>query len=210
VGLLWERELLWHVGNRLVQERLLERPHEVLVLTRQALERIARTGDPASVRAGFRAELAALCRNRRLTPPPFLGTPPRESGTSSHESPPAGEHRREEDTLRVLRGRGLSGHRVTGFARKVTDLRDGNTLSRLTNEDVLVLPHETAFHYADWHSVLTIVRGVVSPGRPSHHLTQVARECGVALVGFIPEELQTIPEGATLHVDGKTGVVEIG
>jgi pyruvate,water dikinase len=210
VGLLWERELLWHLGSRLEHESLLSGPHEVLVLTRQALERIAATGDPPSARGVFRRELTAYSRNRRLTPPAFLGTPPPECDTRSDEAPSADGPRTENDALHVFRGRGLSGHRITGRARKVTDLRDGTTLSRITNDDVLVLPHESAFHYADWHSVLTIVRGVVSPGRPSHHLTQVARECGVALVGFIPGDLQTIPEGATLHVDGTTGVVEIG
>ncbi len=80
-------------------------------------------------------------------------------------------------------------------------------LDSLGSNDVLVLPHETAFYYADWHSVLTIIKGVVSPGRPSHHLAQVARECGVPLIGHVTGDLTKIPDGATIQIDGATGTV---
>ena len=80
-------------------------------------------------------------------------------------------------------------------------------LDSLGNNDVLVLPHETAFHYADWHSVLTIIKGVVSPGRPSHHLAQVARECGVPLIGHVTGDLTKIPDGARVRIDGASGAV---
>lgn len=214
VGLLWERELLWHVGSRLVHQRFLDRPHDVLILTRGTMERIAETGDPSSVSAAYREELARFRRYRRLAAPAYLGAPPPDQAETPEAHSVADSHtdeggRADDSGVRILRGRGLSGHRVTGRARKVTDLSDGKTLDSLSHNDVLVLPHETAFHYADWHSVLTIVRGVVSPGRPSHHLTQVARECGVALVGFVKGDLHTIPDGVSVHVDGRAGVVEI-
>jgi phosphohistidine swiveling domain-containing protein len=91
----------------------------------------------------------------------------------------------------------------------VINLLAGSVLESLGPDDILVLPHETAFHYADWHSLLAVVKAVVSPGRPSHHLAQVARECGVPLVGYISGDLEAIPEGATIHVDGSSGRVRV-
>ncbi len=63
--------------------------------------------------------------------------------------------------------------------------------------------------YADWHSLLTMVKAVVATGQPSHHLAQVARECGVPLVGHLEGDLSAIPDGAPLEVDGKTGTVQV-
>ena len=94
-------------------------------------------------------------------------------------------------------------------ARVITHLLDPDVLDFLGSDDVLVLPHETAFHYADWHSVLTIIKGVVSPGRPSHHLAQVARECGVPLIGHVTGDLTKIPDAGTIRIDGATGAVRI-
>ena len=82
-------------------------------------------------------------------------------------------------------------------------------LESLSDDDVLILPYETAFHYADWHSLLTVIKAVVSPGRPSHHLAQVARECGVPLIGHVIGDLNAIPEGAMIRIDGASGMVRV-
>jgi hypothetical protein len=82
-------------------------------------------------------------------------------------------------------------------------------LDMLKPEDVLVLPYEQAFHYADWHSILTLVTAVVSPGQPSHHLAQVARECGVPVIGHVRGDLSVIKDGVRLHIAPRVGIVRI-
>ena len=96
--------------------------------------------------------------------------------------------------------------RVTGRARVVTSM-DADFLDSLSASDVLVLVDEGAFMYADWHSLLTMVAGVASPGRPSHHLAQVARECGVPMVGHITGDITSITDGASIEVDAAAGTV---
>ena len=79
----------------------------------------------------------------------------------------------------------------------MADLADPELLDALGPNEILVLPHEQAFHYADWHSLLTLVKGVVSPGQPSHHLAQVARECGVPVVGHVQGDLNRMQSQST-------------
>ena len=108
-----------------------------------------------------------------------------------------------------LTGIGIGHVTVTGNARKVADLGDASLLDALHPDDILVLPHEYAFHYADWHSLLTLVKGVVSPGRPSHHLAQVARECGVPVIAHVKGDLDKIEDGSRLQLEPRTGTVHI-
>jgi len=178
------------------------------VLKRPDLETIAHTADLRAARETYLARLREYRRNRRLTPPPALGAAraPDEAPAPTPTPEPAGEAGVQAG---VLVGRGFGGGTATGRARKVVDLLAASVLESLGEDDVLVLPHETAFHYADWHSLLTVVMAVVSPGRPSHHLAQVARECGVPLVGYVTGDLDAIPEGATILVDGSSGRVHV-
>lgn len=206
VGLLHERELVWQVGDRLVGEGLLERVEDVLVLERRDLESIARDGVTRAGREVYRERLWDFRRHRRLTPVDALGAAP--PGEETAAAPPT-QGEEVGDDEEGIRGRGFGGGVATGRARKVVDLSDASVLESLGENDVLVLPHETAFHYADWHSLLTVVKAVVSPGRPSHHLARVARECAVPLVGHVTGDLQAIPEGAEIRVDGSSGRVEV-
>lgn len=201
-----ERELIWQVGNRLQREGLLERAEDILVLKRSDLERIAQTGDPQIEREIYRERLHEFRRNRRLTLPLALGVVQQKKKS---KAPPSTHPNETENGDGVLRGRGFGGGMATGRARKVVNLLDPTVLESLGEDDVLVLPHATAFHHADWHSLLTLVKAVVSPGRPSHHLAQVARECGVPLVGHVSGDLDAIPEGATIQVDGSNGLVKM-
>jgi len=206
VGLLHERELVWQVGCRLVREGLFERVEDVLVLERRDLESIARDGVTQAAREVCRERLWDFRRHRRLTPVDALGADP--PGEETAEAPPAQTEEVATDEG-GFQGRGFGGGAATGRARKVEDLSDATVLESLGEDDVLVLPHETAFHYADWHSLLTVVKAVVSPGRPSHHLARVARECAVPLVGHVTGDLEAIPEGAEIRVDGSSGRVEV-
>jgi len=210
-GLLHERELVWQVGSRLRDEGLLERIEDVLVLERRDLEDIARTGVTAGSRETYRERLREERRTRRLTPPSALGEPSDPEGAQEAEpgevSGVVEGGGASRGRGRGLQGRGYGGGAAVGRVRKIRSL-DSGALDSLGGEDVLVLPHKTAFHYADWHSLLTVVRAVVSPGRPSHHLAQVARECGVPLVGHVVGDLDEIREGTEIRVDGSTGRVQ--
>lgn len=203
IGLLQERELLWQLGNRLQQEGLLEQAEDILVLKQTDLETIMRTGNPLMVKKNYENQRYAFRRNWRLKPAPILGL---IQGVRKQNIPRRPEAKTNDD---VFKGRGFGGGQATGKAKNIVNLLDPKVLESLEQHDVLILPHERAFHYADWHSILTIVRAVVSPGRPSHHLAQVARECGVPLVGEITEDLSAIVQGAIIHVDGTNGIVHL-
>jgi rifampicin phosphotransferase len=202
-GLLHERELVWHVGCRLHLEGLLETSEDVLVLERSHLERIARTGDPQSALDDYAEGLRGFRRARRLWAPPFLGAAPERPVADIPAGPPA---KVIDADSAVLAGKGFGSGVAVGQARKVERL-DGPELDSIGPDNVLVVTQEAAFHYADWHSLLTLVKAVVSTGRPSHHLAQVARECGVPLVGHVVGDLAAIPDGVTLRVDGSNGLV---
>ncbi len=96
---------------------------------------------------------------------------------------------------------------VEGRARLVTDLDDAALLDSLQPNDILVLPYPDAFPYVDWHSLLLAVAGVVSVGRPAHHLVQVARECRVPIVGHVAAAAIEGLDGCEIMVDGAAGVI---
>jgi phosphohistidine swiveling domain-containing protein len=54
-----------------------------------------------------------------------------------------------------------------------------------------------------------VVQGVVAAARPAHHLTQVAREIGIPVIGHIGPAITHIGEGALLHLDAEHGTVRI-
>ena len=205
VGMLWERELIWHVGQRLRDEGLLEHAEEVLILCKEDLERFVTAGATISFRELIARRKRETQRRRRLTAPQTLGfaasSAPTAGTANTADSPPAG--------IDGLIGQGIGASEATGLARHVADLSDPALLDALGPEDILVLPFEQAFHYADWHSILTLVTAVVSPGQPSHHLAQVARECGVPVIGHIKGDLTAIKDRTRLHVDASAGVVRI-
>lgn len=204
IGLLWERELIWQVGERLSSEGVLDHPEEVLKLRREDLERFSIERASASLRELVPKRRREMQSRRRLKPPGTLGaklsSAPVEPATAIDASTTDGDR---------LTGKGIGSSAATGVARHIPDLSDPDTLDILKPEDVLILPHEQAFHYADWHSILTLVTAVITPGQPSHHLAQVARECGVPIIGHIKGSLAALKDGSRLHVDASAGLIHI-
>ncbi len=206
-GPLWEKEVIWQVGARLTTETLLDAPEHVLTLRRQDLEHWVTSGDRSAFIGAARDGRHAYETHRRLVAPEFLGAP--ISSDDPKASPPeSAQARAEPQGTESWSGKGFAPGHAVGYARKVADLGDHALLS-LTPEDILVLPYEHAFAYADWHTLLTLVKGIVSPGRPAHHLTQVARECGVPVIGDVSDDLQRIPDGARLSMDASAGIVQL-
>lgn len=198
LGLLHERELIWQVGVRLATEGVLAAPEDVLALRAEDLRAVA-DGSAATTLGVDRVR--EFERSRRFTAPATLGVAPDPPAPA-----PPGD---AAQTDGALRGTGICGGTVKGRVRKVHDLLDVSLLDALTEEDVLVLPHANSFVYADWHSLFTLVRGVVSPGAPGHHLVQVARECGVPLVGHVIGDLDALENGAAIEIDGRSGAIVI-
>ena len=205
-ALLWERELVWEVGRRLAAEGMLDEPEDVLLLHPEDLRRLDELPEAGERRALFLARRREYRRVARLTPPASLGASPGGPGPGADAATTPETDRADG---RVLRGTGFAGGRVRGTARRVEDIGDPALLDSLTDEDLLVLPHPEAFAYADWHSLLTLIGGVVSPGRPAHHLTQVARECGVPVVGHVTGDLTRIADGDRLEIDAGAGTVRL-
>lgn len=206
VGLLWERELIWQTGKRLVNDGLLEKEEDVLSLYRQDLEGLDGVNSTDVARQRF-AERTREFRSRlRLTAPAMVGA---ESVAQAVPATSAAEEESPNEQTGKFMGHGIGVNVVIGLARHVPDLSDPALLDALRPDDILVLPHEQAFHYADWHSILTLVTAVVSPGQPSHHLAQVARECGVPVIGHVQGDLRSIADNARLRVDPKSGTVHV-
>jgi pyruvate,water dikinase len=203
-GLLWERELIWQVGERLRGEGVFNHAEEVLTLRREDLERFLSEGTSQSFRQLVAERRWKVQSSLRLKPPATLG-----AQESSAPVAPASVTDDSHTAGNEFIGKGIGSSDATGIARHVTDLSDPELLDMLKPEDVLVLPYEQAFHYADWHSILTLVTAVVSPGQPSHHLAQVARECGVPVIGHVRGDLSDIKDGVRLHIAPRAGMVRI-
>jgi len=93
---------------------------------------------------------------------------------------------------------------VTGAARTV---RGPDDFARVRPGDVLICP----FTDPAWTPLLRIVAGVVTEtGGALSHAAIIAREHGIPAVLGIPGAMASIPDGATVTVDGTTGTVTTG
>ncbi len=199
-GWLWERDIIWQTGVRLCDAGLCAAPEDILLCTRGDLESWCTTGDDAQLHARLAHNRRAWQRHRRLAPPATLGAPP--PALDPVASPPECMGN-EADTWH---GQGGGGGVVMGRARRIENLSDPALFDTLTARDILVFPQHM-IPYADWHSLLMVVKGVVCAGRLSHHLAQVARECGVPIISMVTGDLTGIEDSTPLRIDGRSGLV---
>ena len=135
-------ELAWQTGVALQRQGLLDAPQEILLLTVEDLADIQATDDLGSCRARCAERKHEYERNRRLSPPRFLGTPPpeaasgKEEASTSGSSPELGTKRK-----RVFQGSVAVPGKVTGRARVATSVEDLAFLDQLSQDDILVCPH---------------------------------------------------------------------
>ena len=205
VGLHWEYELIWEIGSALLKDRVIAAPEEILAMTKEDLQSLQRTGSGLTFRKSVQERLTDYQLRLRVKAPDKLG---RSDGQTAAPSPVADVPDAACFKGKQLRGRGIGSSAATGEARLVTDLKDSRLLEQLGPSDILVLPGANDFHYADWHSLLTVIGGIVAIAHPSHHLAQVARECDVPVVGNVGQA-SVLRDGEKLHVDARRGVVEI-
>ena len=230
VGLLWEKEIVWHTAQRLVGEGLLQHVEELLWIPREDFEAFVASGDESAFAQAREHRIAEFRRARRMIPPEYLGKEPEPadeelltaaSDTQSREAELSEGERETQDGVScgvargderveiLYRAVGFAGSTARGRLRKVEQLDDADLLDTLGPEDILLLPGPQAFPHADWHSLLTTVAGVLSPSRPAHHLCQVARECGVPVLGEIPEAIGQLAEGTEVELDAKAGEIRV-
>jgi hypothetical protein len=206
----WLYELMWHVGRRLCDEGLLNEPADVLVLYREDLEEALGRTDPDGFRETVRDRLREHARNRRLTPPKWLGARP---DWDYWEVVSAQAQQKREASAdvpeRVLHGVGNWRGETTGIARMREDVDDPAFFDSVSQEDIVVLTVPMASPFADWHSLLMIAKGVVSAGKPYQHLVQVANECDIPLITSVEEDLAGIPDRARIRLDSTKGEIRV-
>jgi rifampicin phosphotransferase len=209
-GLLATREVLLGFGRRLAAEGRLAAPDDVWMLRREEV-RAAAIGALRGARELIGERRAELARGLVEGPRPFLGHPPADverpavlekfygpSGALGAADTPAGPAHGL-----VLRGTGASDAVGEGRARVV---RDGEAFRNVRPGDVLVATTTTPA----WTPLFPSLSGLVTEtGGVLSHAAIVAREYGVATVVGVAGATGSIPDGARVRVDGRTGDVTL-
>lgn len=196
-------DLMRRTGEMLMREGVLDDSTDLYLLAPEDLMQIANMDNAEEQRQLFLRCKHDYERNRRVTPPTFLGQPPAQV-----EEIQAVQQATSAEPSRVLQGNGLAPGRVTGIARKSENLSDAAFLDSLRKDDILIYPGYRT--WPDWLSLLMVVKGVVTvQGVQLHHAAQIARECGVPYVNLPEDGWESIPDGVPIILDGVQGTVEI-
>jgi len=199
-------DLLRQTGNALVEEGLLDTITDILLLTVEDLVEIAKVDDVRCCRELYLTRKREYKSRRRLTPPPFLGTPPDSVLEEQQRDDPAQQVAVEKGTLH---GEGFSPGQAIGLSKKLEALNDPALLASLTGEHILVCPKAGEWR-PDWLSLFMVVKGVITVrGVQLQHATQIARECGIPFVNLPEEAWDNIPDNVRLAMDGEAGLVTI-
>ena len=191
------RRLCLGFGERLVREGALERPGDLFFLYRaEVAEALLTSADRRPLVAERKREHE---RDRRRTPPPWLGAEP--AAVPPNAAMTDLGYRREQDDDRVLKGVPASAGVGRGRARLVRDHRD---FDRFTTGDIVVCRSTTV----SWIPLFTMAAAVVADiGGALSHAAVVAREFGVPAVVGTGTALNTLVDGERVEVDGSAGTV---
>jgi hypothetical protein len=193
------------MGQRMCCEGIAARPADALLLMPEDLE----GWDPDRIRWLCVERHQEKERNLRLSPPEHLGS--KAEGSAQRPAAKVATHPSGNEDDGVFQGTGYTPAQARGRARKTDDMTDAAFLDSLSNEDILVCGVGAFEGITDWLSILMSVRGIVSVERPTrlHHVVQLARECGVALVHLKANRLADLSEGAEIELDGLAGTVRV-
>ncbi len=193
------RDVIRTLGQRLVQRGQLRQWDHVLLLNDDELDGFL--ADPAS-HAGLVAEHAAQLADLISREPPFVfeNQAPPLSAFVPRKSTAAG---RAASGREQLSGMGVSPGLHTGRARVIRSLDEE---SELEPGEVIVAPITDS----SWGPLfLTAGAVVVETGATISHAAIVARELGIPAVVSVLGATQRIAQGATVTVNGHSGVVTI-
>lgn len=190
----WRRGFL-EMGRRLCDRGLFDRPDDVFFLGRTELYPLfeGNTTNLALTKAKIAARRRDFSRfyNREASLPMYLQRGrPVQFGTTV--DPAAG----------VFQGTATSRGTVTATARVVKRLKD---IGRVTSGEILVCNGTDP----GWTPVFLVIAGIVTEtGGINSHASCLSREYGFPSVQ-LEGAMQLIPDGATITVDGDTGIVRI-
>ena len=109
----------------------------------------------------------------------------------------------EENSATVVRGMSVNAGVYEGVARLVDSTAD---FARIRQGDVLVTRSTSAY----FNVVLPLLGAIVTDrGGQLSHAAIVAREFGIPAVVGTRDATSTIPDGATVQVDGSAGEVRV-
>jgi pyruvate,water dikinase len=191
------RTFALRVGQRLVGADVLDAASDVLFLSHAEVERSLRdANDRRSVIAERRATHAW---NAAAKPPPNVGKSPDPDVAADRFD--GARYDPEPDGR--LRGTGASAGIARGTARVVLGASD---FGKVAPGDVIVAPASNP----SWVPLFAIAGGLVTnTGGVVSHAAVVAREFGLPAVVGVGGATTTIPDGATVVIDGTTGYVRI-
>lgn len=212
----YQLERLWATLCRKLQALgLLDTPTDIGYFKTEDLVYIASTGDLATGRQLWQRRRLAYERYNRLQSPLSLGKALDKSAaklqgndrTTKEAMPPA-----VKQVKAVIQGRGHSPGQASGIAHKITTLSEAATA---TDQHILILTktvQPTSQYSALLLALILRVQGiiVVQAGPTyTHHIAQIARECGVPVLEIAPSDLDHIPDSAELMVNGSAGTVTL-
>ncbi|MBA3688919.1 MAG: hypothetical protein H0W81_08845 [Chloroflexi bacterium] len=190
------RRLAMRVGARLTDAGVLADAADVFYLRRDEIRQLIL--DPVDRSAVVTERRAEHERQRRITPLPWVGQPPDESGGTRFEAPEKVEHDDQE-----LRGAGASAGVARGPARVALGQND---FERIQPGDIIVCPSSNP----SWVPLFAIAAGLVTDtGGVLSHAAVVARELGLPAVVGTREGTTRIADGRMVEIDGTTGVVRL-
>jgi phosphohistidine swiveling domain-containing protein len=193
------------LGRKLVAAGALDSPDDIFYLTWDEAHRAAE--DPGDwTRTAAREGRSNFTHWEQLTAPPRLGSPP----DLSTIDPSAARMSRHFLGMRapsiedgVIKGHPASRGTVTGRARIIRHLDESD---RLEPGDIMVC----ATTAPPWTALFAIAAAVVTDtGGVMSHSAICAREFAIPCVVGTQVGTTTIPDGATITVDGEAGTVTI-
>ncbi len=191
-------------------EGVIDNPEEVFLLSREDLE-LFHTDSAFDARRAFLSNRAEYEKNKRLSPPPYLGKSPSENvAQTAIESVTGPANGMPVAINRELTGSGRSPGKTQGRARVASGL-SAAFLDKLTDQDILVCLEEIPFR-VDWLAIFLVAKGLVAAtncGAGLHHAVQIARECGVVYIELSKELTEQIADNALIELDGGKGLVTI-
>jgi rifampicin phosphotransferase len=196
-GLLATREVLLGFGRRLAAEGLLAVLDDVWMLRADELRRLLVHDDPG-VRELVARRRSELAEGLREGPRPYLGA-----------APPAQAERHAAlekfygSGGRALAGTGASPGTAEGLARVVTGSDD---FGRVRPGEIVVATTTTPA----WTPLFPSLAGLVTDaGGILSHAAIIAREYRIPAVVGAAGATASIPDGARIRIDGRTGEISI-
>jgi pyruvate,water dikinase len=202
VGVCVQRLPVLEAAGRLVTAGKLDDESDVFFLEYDELQD-ALKGGTGNLRELVDNRKREWDKNRKLTPPPAIGTPLPADYDNPLTSKFFGAPPEKNPDPRIINGNGASAGTYTGTARVIMSLDDAE---RLNHGEVLVCPATMP----PWTPLFAVASAVVTDhGGVLSHTAIVAREYQIPAVIGCKVATSLITDGSTVTVDGTEGTVRM-